>query len=410
MDEAQNGVAHVGPGGTGSSVSHAEPTVLVVDDVDSNLRLLEAQLRSMRCKVLRASSGHEALRLMSIHAFAVVLLDAQMPQMDGFEVAKRARGVAPAREVPIIFLTGMTPTEESALRGYDIGAVDFLFKPVNPTILRSKVGVFLELYEARLRDVAAREQALELSAARQVTALKEALLAELQEKNDALERANVELEQFAYVASHDLRAPLRTVRVYTELLEQSLGQRLEQENLSYLKFVHDSAERLQNLVDDLLTYTRFNEDAPRVPLDMGQLVDELLSELCTPTECEAVHVERDDLPVVTASPTQIRQVMQNLLSNALKFRGTDPVRIDVRVSESQDDWMFTVSDNGIGIDPLFAERAFQIFQRYHPASEYPGSGLGLTIARGIILRHGGRIFAQPGSTGGTRVTFTLPRK
>ncbi len=303
MDEAQNGVAHVGPGGTGSSVSHAEPTVLVVDDVDSNLRLLEAQLRSMRCKVLRASSGHEALRLMSIHAFAVVLLDAQMPQMDGFEVAKRARGVAPAREVPIIFLTGMTPTEESALRGYDIGAVDFLFKPVNPTILRSKVGVFLELYEARLRDVAAREQALELSAARQVTALKEALLAELQEKNDALERANVELEQFAYVASHALRAPLRTVRVYTERLEQSLGQRLEQENLSYLKFVH-----------------------------------------------------------------------------------------------------------GIGIDPLFAERAFQIFQRYHPASEYPGSGLGLTIARGIIHRHGGRIFAQPGPTGGTRVTFTLPRK
>jgi two-component system, sensor histidine kinase and response regulator len=385
------------------------PLVLIVDDVPTNLKLLEAQLRTTSCQVVQAHSGLEALERLSEHEFALMLLDAQMPEMDGFEVARRAREGRRSRELPIIFLTGMPAAEESALRGYDIGAVDFLFKPVNPVVLRGKVSVFLELHRARQRVIEAREQALELEAARRLAAVKESLLQELQEKNTALGLANVDLEQFAYVASHDLRAPLRTIKLYSDILGREYSQVLDDEGRSHLRFVHNSAGRLQRLVDDLLTYTRLHQDPPRGPVDMAQLVDDIVEELLAPLDDEDVTVVRDDLPTVTAAASQIRQVMQNLITNALKFRRPSFLLVEIRVRATANDWEFSVRDNGIGIDPGFAERAFQLFQRYHPSAEYPGSGLGLTIARGIIHRHGGRISAQPRDGGGTDVSFTLPR-
>ncbi|XOZ33616.1 sensor histidine kinase [Halomonadaceae bacterium KBTZ08] len=228
---------------------------------------------------------------------------------------------------------------------------------------------------------------------------------------DELARSNAELEQFAYVASHDLQEPLRMVRSYTELMEKHLGQELDAKTAKAMKYVVEGAERMQLLIDDLLLYSRVGRgelDITRV--DVNTVVKHVVNLLSVKiAEQPGASVTWDELPTVMASESMLVQLFQNLLFNGLKFHGDEPPRVHVTCEETASEWIFHVEDNGIGIDPQYAERVFQVFQRLHERARYPGTGIGLAVAKRIVARHGGSIGFDSRPNAGTRFYFSLPK-
>jgi PAS domain S-box-containing protein len=225
-----------------------------------------------------------------------------------------------------------------------------------------------------------------------------------------LARSNAELEQFAYVASHDLQEPLRMVAAYTQLLARRYRGRLGPEADEFIGFAVDGARRMQELINDLLMYSRVGTQAlqPQA-LETAHLVDQVVTDLAAAITDAGARVTRDELPPVQADPTQLRQLLQNLIANGIKFH-RPPQAPQVHVSATRDDgwWTFCVSDNGIGIEPQYRERIFVLFQRLHSRAEYPGTGIGLAICKKIVERHGGWIRVDSEVGHGTRFLFTLP--
>jgi PAS domain S-box-containing protein len=224
-----------------------------------------------------------------------------------------------------------------------------------------------------------------------------------------LQRSNADLEQFAYVASHDLQEPLRMVASYTELLAERYHGRLDADADKFINYAVDGAKRMQTLVRDLLQYSRIStRSEPFAPVDSGAVVREALKLLESAIrESGAVVDIEPDMPIVQADPGQLRQIFQNLIGNAIKFRGTVPPHIHVSGTRRDNEHEFRVEDNGIGIDPRFTEKVFQMFQRLHERGRYPGSGIGLAIVKKIVERHGGRIWFESEPGAGTRFKFTL---
>ncbi|MET9208198.1 ATP-binding protein [Streptomyces bacillaris] len=237
---------------------------------------------------------------------------------------------------------------------------------------------------------------------------REALLAS---QTQELRRSNSELEQFAYVASHDLQEPLRKVASFCQLLEKRYGDELDDRGKQYIAFAVDGAKRMQVLINDLLTFSRVGRvHDGRKPVDLGQALDRALGNLSAAVEEAGALVERPrELPELVGDATALTMVWQNLVGNAVKFRRPDvECRIAVDCVREGDDWHLTVSDNGIGIAPEFADKVFVIFQRLHGRDEYDGTGIGLALCRKIIEFHGGRIWVDSGAGEGTRIHFTLP--
>jgi len=225
-----------------------------------------------------------------------------------------------------------------------------------------------------------------------------------------LERSNKELEQFAYVASHDLQEPLRMVSSYTQLLAQRYEGQLDEKAKKYIDYAVDGAIRMQRLINDLLTYSRVGTRGnPLAPTDSRAVLGEALRNLAAMIEEKQALVTNDDLPTVRADASQLAQVFQNLIANAIKFRGEAPPRVHVSAREQAGEWIFSVADNGIGIDPQYADRLFVIFQRLHTRDEYPGTGIGLALCRRIVERHGGRIWFESELGKGSTFYFTIPK-
>ena len=233
-------------------------------------------------------------------------------------------------------------------------------------------------------------------------------ITERKRNEDELRRSNAELEQFAYVASHDLQEPLRMVANYTELLAQRYRGQLDERADKYIHYASDGARRMQRLVADLLTYSRVgSQGKPMSPVESGQVlaaVVQSLQRLIRETDATIVH---GALPAVLADEVQLHQLLQNLLTNAIKFRSDKPPRIAVDAIAQGSHWLFSVTDNGIGIDMQYAERIFQMFQRLHELGKYDGSGIGLAIAKRIVERHGGAIRVESQQGVGTTFFFTL---
>jgi PAS domain S-box-containing protein len=224
-----------------------------------------------------------------------------------------------------------------------------------------------------------------------------------------LARSNEELQQFAYVASHDLQEPLRMVASYTQLLARRYRDRLDEDGIEFIDFAVDGATRMQNLIQDLLAYSRVGTRTNAFDtLALGEVVKRALSNLRIALEESGAEVTYDGLPTITGDSSQLVQLFQNLLGNALKFRGSEAPRVQVSAERSGNEWIIRVRDNGIGIEPAYAERIFVIFQRLHAKDEYPGSGIGLAICKKIVSRHGGRIWVEPAPERGTVFSFTLP--
>jgi PAS domain S-box-containing protein len=242
--------------------------------------------------------------------------------------------------------------------------------------------------------------------------------AALRDANDELERqarelmrSNAELQQFAYVASHDLQEPLRMISSYTQLLLRRYGDRFDQEAREFMDYVIDGATRMKQLIEDILAYSRVGTRTRELkPVQAGGALAKAVTNLRAAIEDGGAAVTHDALPEVAADEGQLVQLFQNLIGNALKFKGAEPPRIHVSAAEKPDGWEFAVRDNGIGIEPQYFERIFMVFQRLHSKGEYPGTGIGLAICKKVVDRHGGRIRveSQPGE--GSTFYFTLPRR
>jgi PAS domain S-box-containing protein len=245
-----------------------------------------------------------------------------------------------------------------------------------------------------VRDITARKQAEE----------------QLRATASDLARSNAELEQFAYVASHDLQEPLRMVASYTQLLARRYQGRLDQDADEFIGFAVDGARRMQDLINDLLAYSRVGTRPLEVArVDMNELVDQVIGDLASAIQDSGAAVTRDDLPSLCADPTQLRQLFQNLLANALKFhRPEEAPSVHVSARREGHEVVFRVRDNGIGIEAAYLERIFILFQRLHTRAEYPGTGIGLAICKRIVERHGGKLGVESEPGRGSSFWFHLP--
>lgn len=509
--------------------------ILLVDDTPDNLVSLEAALYGLGEELVLARSGKEALRHLLNDDFAAILLDVRMPEMDGFETAELIRSRPRSRQTPIIFLTGYK-NEEHLFRGYDLGAVDFLFKPIVPEVLRSKVAVFVELARtsAKLKEHAdilsqqaeilkkaeqkfralleaapdamvmcrddgqivmvnsqaemlfgcGRDNLLsrnirslvpdwefqgsptagietlsgtmptgnigkELQAVREdgsafpvgvsigplhteegvvitttirdITSRKKAE-AEIRELNATLERrvlerteallqSNEELQQFAYVASHDLQEPLRTVSIFAQLLAKRYEGRFDADADQFIRFIVDGSERMERLIHDLLDFSRVDARGTDhfVRTSCEDALRDAIGNLHSLIEENQAVITMEGLPTVLADPVQLTRLFQNLLVNSIRYRRAEPPRIHIAAAPREREWVLSVSDNGMGIERQYAEKVFGIFKCLHSRDKYPGSGMGLAICRKIVTRHEGRIWVESDLGKGATFYFTLPR-
>jgi len=378
--------------------------ILMVDDEPANLTALEATLECLGQNLVKASSGKEALRYLLDKDFAAILLDVQMPDMNGIETAALIRERERSRHIPIIFLTGVVKTAEMMFKGYSAGAVDYLMKPIVSGILRAKVEVFVELAIARQKlqeEIAERARvAKEISKLNMV----------LEQKNKDLAAANADLETFGYSVSHDLRAPLRHIQAFIRILETTATGKLDQEEREHMAKIRDSATRMSQLIEDLLTFARIGQaDLRRNQVGMDALLHETLTQLEPDLNGRNVIWDVHPLPEVSGDRNLLRQVWVNLLGNAVKYtRPCDPAKIEISAVIQDNEIIFQVRDNGVGFDTNYAERLFGVFQRLHSDKQFEGTGIGLANVRRIVQRHGGRTWAESKEGEGATFYFSLP--
>jgi signal transduction histidine kinase len=233
--------------------------------------------------------------------------------------------------------------------------------------------------------------------------------ASIESQKQDLARSNAELEEFAYVASHDLQEPLRTVASYCELLKRRYAGSLDEDADKFIQSAIGGATRMRNLINDLLTYSRVGRrGAPFRPTDMADVLHEAIANLNKTIEENQAVISHDELPVIHADASQLTQLLQNLIGNGIKFRGEDAPRIHIGAQRRRDAWVFSVRDNGIGIEEKHFERIFKIFQRLHRREEYAGTGIGLAVCRKTVERHGGRIWVESNPDRGATIYFSIP--
>ncbi len=363
--------------------------ILLVNDKPENLLALEELLKQPDRHIIRAGSGNEALRLLLKHEVALVLLDVQMPEMDGYETAQLMRGAGPTRSVPIIFLTAGDRSEERAFRGFEVGAVDFLYKPINPLVLQNKVDVFVQLHRNN-QDLRAVNSALERTSA-------------------VLSEKVADLEDVNRTISHDLRAPVRALRGFTQLLQESLEGKLEGEAQHFMNRITQAADRMTRMLDDLYALLRVSASAETFPLtDCSVVLRDVLADVGSDVEAAGAVVTSDEMPTIRVSPVLLGQILQNLITNALKFRnGTSP-HIHVGAEAQAGAWRFNVRDDGLGIPEDAHARIFNLFSRL--GSDGPGTGVGLALCKRAVEKHGGRIWVESRPREGSTFYFTIPER
>jgi two-component system, sensor histidine kinase and response regulator len=379
--------------------------ILLVDDQPANLVALEAMLQGLGQNLIQAQSGREALKWLLTHDFAVILLDVKMPEMDGFETAALIRQRDKSRHTPILFLTAADSTQTQALRGYEVGAVDYLVKPIVPEFVRSKVAVFVEL--AKKTDLLRRQARLlaeSEQAARELAETRAELVRDLEHKNR-------ELESFSYAVSHDLRAPLRRIDSFSRAVLETQGEQLDESGRKFLSRVREASQHMSQLIDDVLYLSKVTRAELREQeIDLSELVAMILTRLREAEPTRTVELKVRPGVMITGDGQLLRIALQNLLENAWKFTGkAAEARIEFGVTQAAGEPTYFVRDNGAGFDMTYSGRLFGPFQRLHPQHEFPGSGIGLATVQRIIHRHGGRVWAEGLVGQGATFYFTLGR-
>jgi two-component system, NtrC family, sensor kinase len=412
------------------------PAVLIVDDVEANLVSIEALLSGMDCQVVLARSGNAALRQLLRREFAVVLLDVQMPEMDGFEVARNMNLDPVARETPLLFLTAMHESDGSVLKGYGSGAVDFLFKPVNPTILRGKVRVFLDLYRARQKLAASRE-ALEKTN-RELTLVaqaKAALAEEFRAANVELATAyqnlastQSQLVQSAKMASlgelvagiaHEINNPLAFLQSHLHTVQRSqaelepvvrpvLSEPLSkhwQRVQNRLSEMHLGLERVADLVVKLRTFSRLDEGTVK-RVSVRECIESVLTiSRHRFGELIQVRTEYGEPDQLECYSGLLNQALMNLVSNCIDAM-PDGGTLTIRTGQEADRYAISVADTGVGIPRDLRHKVCEPFFTTKPPGQ--GTGLGLSLTYSIVQRHGGTLEIEDNGERGTKVTIGLP--
>jgi len=374
-----------------------------VDDQTPNLVALEAMLERLGQNLVQVRSGREALKWLLAHDAAVILLDVAMPEMDGFETAALIRERERSRHTPIIFLTAAAQYQTEALRGYELGAVDYLLKPVVPEVVRSKVVVFVEL--AKQQSQLARQADLLRAGEQEARQLAEARAALVRD----LEFKNRELESFSYAISHDLRAPLRRIDGFARALKETQGGGWDPRAERYVGRIQEAAGQMLQLIDDVLHLSRVTCAEMRCrELDLSSLVLAIADRLRQDQPERQLGVRVRPGVHVMADPALLRIALENLLENAWKFTSKVAAgSVEFGLLQAEGQSTYFLRDNGAGFDMADAHRLFRPFQRLHLMSEYPGTGIGLATVRRIIHRHGGAIWAESTPGQGACFYFTL---
>ena len=417
--------------------------ILVVDDTPENLRLLSTMLSQRGYTPRCVINGKMALRACNSHPPDLILLDIMMPQMNGYEVCQHLKLDAKTRDIPVIFISAKDEVFDK-VNAFTVGGVDYISKPFQFEEVFARIESHLTLRKlqkqlkeqnillqqeisSRLaveKDLQEKNLILqkEISSRRSVEkALQEQNLLLQQEifnrqcaesallkSHQELARSNAELEQFAYVASHDLQAPLATIASYAQLLEKRSKDQLDSQANKFIGNIVYGCIRMQNLIDDLLEYSRFGRsDKLFQQTDCNQVFEQAIANLQGVIRDTEAVVCSSELPVVHGEISQLVQLFQNLVGNAIKYRQDAPPVVSVSACKHQDRWLFSVSDNGIGIAQQHQERIFKIFQRLHTQKEYSGTGIGLAICQKIVQRHGGRIWVESEPSQGSTFHFTL---
>ena len=363
--------------------SKEKVNILVVDDKEANVLALEAILESPDLNIVKTYSGNEALAKLLEMDFACLILDVKMPDMDGLELTRIIRSDERTRYIPILFASGHQQTEVDIFKGYETGAVDYLLKPLDPTVVRSKVSVFAELFRKELACKRVEEQ---------------------------LKRSNEDLDHFASVAAHDLQAPLRAIAGGSKALSEDFKDKLGQDGEKWLKMISENVKRMENFIDDLLSYSKVGTEHDLLPLKLTGVMSEVLQNLALPIKESGAKVHYENLPgTVHAGRSELHQLLQNLIGNAIKYRKKDAApEIKVSVEDENGDWHFQIADNGIGMEAQFLGKIFIIFRRLHN-KEYPGTGIGLAVCKKIVERRGGRIWVESTLGKGSTFHFLWPR-
>jgi len=353
---------------------------LLVEDQPADIELVERTLRDHGFEVTSRAVQDEEGFLTEVRTgpYDVVLADYNLPQWNGMEAVSvlRREGL----DIPVILVTGALG-EIKAVECLKEGAADYVLKD---NLTRLPESVRQALREKKLREENKRVQ-------------------------EELGRSNRELEQFAYVASHDLQEPLRMIASYTQLLAERYRGQLDDNADRYIRYAVDGAVRMQALIDDLLTFSRIgNHGISLQNADCNEAVETACKNLEAAIRETGAEVQYDRLPVVVADGRLLVQLFQNLIGNSIKFRAKEPPRIRISAEKHNREWAFAIRDNGIGIASQHLQSIFGIFKRLHTHEEYPGSGIGLSICKKIVEQHGGRIWVESAPEQGATFKFVLP--
>ncbi len=383
--------------------------ILVVEDAAGDLREIAAELRQEGCEVIGARNGGEALELLAVQLVDCILFGMNISSGNVFEICKRIKSTPEWRGIPLI-VHGPADTQQAMVDGINAGADDYIAKSSDLAVLHARVRAQLrrKQFEDENRGIRERflQKELEVVAANSARELAEARAVFVEE----LERKNAELEAFSYSVSHDLRAPLRSIDGFSQLVLEECAGTLNSKGQDYLKRVRSSAQRMGNLIDDLLQLSRVGRAAiHRDRIDLSAIANAVVEELRTKDPDRKVAVGVQERLLADADAGLIRIVLDNLMGNAWKFTmKTEAPRIDVEAKWDAGAATFSVRDNGAGFSMEYAESLFRPFQRLHSDTDFPGTGIGLATVHRIIDRHGGRIWAESAVDRGATFFFTLP--
>ncbi|HZH66554.1 MAG TPA: response regulator [Flavisolibacter sp.] len=385
--------------------------ILIVDDKTENLFSLKTLLRLNLFEVDSAQSGEEALKKILKKDYELIILDVQMPGMDGYEVAEAITGYSKSKNIPIIFLSAVNIDKRFVTKGYASGGLDYVTKPFDPDLLILKVKTFVRLYQ-QAQELIRVKATLEQKVSERTK--------ELVEINKALESSNSELQQYAYIASHDLQEPLRKILTFSRMIaEKHFSAPSAREPL--MDRVIDAAERMRRLINDLLDFSKLAVPSVFKRTSLNEITNAVLSDLEILIAEKGAHITVEDLPTVEIIGEQLHQAFLNLISNALKFSEKN-VRPVIRVysetikeksigSEPAPDGRYCrifITDNGIGFEEKYVDKIFTLFQRLHGKAEYEGTGIGLAIVKKIIDKHQGLISARSAAGKGATFIIVLP--
>jgi signal transduction histidine kinase len=403
--------------------------ILLVDDRPDNLVSIESILEPEGYQIIKANSGNQALKiLLNQFDFALILMDVKMPNLNGFETAALIYERQKLRHIPIIFITAHSYGEENIFKGYRTGGVDYIYKPINPDLLRAKVAVFIELYQKNHR-LMAQEQKLIAINRNLEHEIKERIASEekvnklnheLLENINNLETANKDLDRFAFMASHDLQEPLRKIRTFSDRLLSKYNETLDDDGKLYLARIQNSAARMQTLIHDILTFSKISiQNEYFVETDLNTVMSDALNALDDLVHQKNAKILVENLPKLRVNPGLMQPLFFNLIGNSLKYSKTDiapeiKIRSEIITLNSNGDnqqnkyCRIYFEDNGIGFDQQFSEQIFGMFQRLHVHTEFEGTGIGLALCKKIVEQHKGFISAKSKPNEGATFIVSLP--